>query len=68
MKMFDIDDNTMINLECVEFVKFDKVGGEKVVVVGVGGTSFIVSIDKHKELFRELIGLGVSSTKQFVSL
>ena len=68
MTMFDLDEDTMINLDNTDSVKFAAIEGQKSVIVGIRGQSFIVPISKHKEFFEQITRLGVSPTKQFVSL
>lgn len=68
MTMFDIDDNTMVNLENISFIRFEKIEGQKSVVVGVGGQAFMVPISKHKDFFEKVTLLGAIPNKQFVSV
>lgn len=66
--MFDLDDDTMINLESIDYVRFGRVEGQKSVFVGVGGVPFVVPVSRHKDFFEQLLRMGSTPNKQFVSL
>jgi hypothetical protein len=68
MEMFEIDENTMINLESLDYVMFDDIEGQKVVIIGIGSRAFVVPLSRHKEFFTQVVKLGAIPTKQFVSL
>ncbi len=70
MEFYDIDDQTMINLENIDAVSVDRIGKERVVIVTIGGKSYKLKQDEkaHQEFFTKLIKLGVRPNKQFVSL
>lgn len=68
MQMFDVDDNLMVNLENIDFVRIQKVKGKKAVVAGINGNKIEIPFNRHKDFFNTLTGMGVPVTKQFVSL
>jgi len=68
MRMFNIDEDLMINLDNIDFVRFSKVKGVKTVVAGIRGEKIVIPEDVHKSFFVELVALGAKPNKQFVSL
>ena len=68
MRMFDVRENLIINLDNIDFIRFDKINHKKKVVVGINGHTMIIPEARHEEFFTECCAMGMKPTSQFVAI